>query len=233
MTGAFYSRICSERKWVFENKQADVEERPITRSLEAMAEIQQAEEGLIAAMQTQDFHTLDGVYTRIKENKMDIGVKLLDEAEKLHLKLEKELDIRNFIASVAHVPDYKTIRKSVTVLNNKFKDAEKLGVEVDTGLVQQINECSKRLISERNLRFEMENMSVNSANKDNVDKLQGLIQLANDYNVEAKYLETANNLGGKMNDSIVARETLQLLLDYPIREYPPPEPLDKNGKPIK
>ena len=33
-----------------------------------------------------------------------------------------------------------------------------------------------------------------------------------------------------MNDSIVARETLQLLLDYPIREYPPPEPLDKNGK---
>ena len=135
MTGAFYSRICSERKWVFENKQAEVEERPITRSLEAMREIQEAEDGLRAAMETQDFHTLDGVFMRIKENKMDIGVKLLDDAEKLHLKLEKELDIRNFITSVAHVPDYKTIRKSVTVLNNKFKDAEKLGVEVDTGLV--------------------------------------------------------------------------------------------------
>lgn len=149
------------------------------------------------------------------------------------MKLEKELDIKTFIASVAHVPDYKTIRKSVTVLNNKFKDAEKLGVEVDPALICQINECSKRLISERNLRFEMENMAVSESTKDNVDKLQGLIQLANDYNVEAKYMDTAKSLSGKMNDSIVARETLQLLLDYPIREYPPPEPLDKNGKPIK
>jgi len=38
----------------------------------------------------------------------------------LHLKLEKELDIRNFIESVAHVDNYKTIRKSVAVLNGKF-----------------------------------------------------------------------------------------------------------------
>ena len=106
-------------------------------------------------METLDFATLDTVYKRIIENKMDIDVKLLDKAEKLHLKLEKELDIKNFIASVAHVPDYKTIRKSVTVLNKKFKDAEKLGVEVDPGLITQINECSKRLISERDLRFEM------------------------------------------------------------------------------
>lgn len=54
----------------------------------------------------------------------------------LHLKLEKELDIRNFIKSVEHVDNYKTIRKSVTVLNNKFKEAEKLGVEVDPDLVK-------------------------------------------------------------------------------------------------
>ena len=233
MSGGFYCRICSERKWVFENKDAEVEERPITRSLECMAQITEAQNNLTDAMETFDFATLDTVYKRIIENKMDIDVKNLDKSEKLHLKLEKELDIKNFIASVAHVPDYKTIRKSVTVLNNKFKDAEKLGVEVDPGLICEINECSKRLISERNLRFEMENMSVNQSTKDAVDKLQGLIQLATDYNVEAKYLSTANGLGGKMNDSIVARETLQMLLDYPIREYPPPEPLDKNGKPIK
>ena len=36
-----------------------------------------------------------------------------------------------------------------------------------------------------------------------------------------------------MNDNIVAHETLQLLLDYPIREYPEPEPLDAKGKPLK
>jgi len=53
----------------------------------------------------------------------------------LHLKLDKELDIRNFIQSVQHVDDYKTIRKSVTVLNKKHKDAEKLGVIVEPALV--------------------------------------------------------------------------------------------------
>jgi len=99
----------------------------------------------------------------------------MDEAEVLHLKLEKELDIRNFIASVAHVDDYKTIRKSVTVLNKKHKEAEKLGVIIDPVLIQGINECSHRLISERNLRFEMENMYVSAATKDTVEKLQGLI----------------------------------------------------------
>ena len=46
-------------------------------------------------------------------------------------------------------------------------------------------------------------------------------------------MEQANSLCGKMNDNITARETLQLLLDYPIREYPEPEPLDAKGKPIK
>jgi hypothetical protein len=46
-------------------------------------------------------------------------------------------------------------------------------------------------------------------------------------------MKHATGLGGKMNDSIEARETLQLLLDYPIREYPEPEPLDAKGKPIK
>ena len=37
----------------------------------------------------------------------------------MHLKLEKELDIRNFITSVVHVDNYKTILKSVKILNEK------------------------------------------------------------------------------------------------------------------
>ena len=46
-------------------------------------------------------------------------------------------------------------------------------------------------------------------------------------------MQQANSLCGKMEDNITARNTLQLLLDYPIREYPEPEPLDAKGKPIK
>jgi len=48
-------------------------------------------------MATNDFATLDRVYMRIKEDNTDIDVKLMDEAAILHLRLEKELDIKNFI----------------------------------------------------------------------------------------------------------------------------------------
>lgn len=74
---------------------------------------------------------------------------------------------------------------------------------------------------------------MSAATKDTVKMLQDLIDTANEYKVEQKYMEAANNLCGKMEDNITARETLQLLLDYPIREYPDPEPLDAKGKPIK
>ena len=57
------------------------------------------------------------------------------------------------------------------MLNKKHKDAEKLGVIIDPALIQQINECSHRLISERNLRFEMENMYVSAATPETVEKL--------------------------------------------------------------
>ena len=66
-------------------------------------------------MEHHEFHALNKVLTGIQSTKMDIDVKLQYEAEELHLKLEKELDIRNFIKSVEHVDNYKTILKSVKI----------------------------------------------------------------------------------------------------------------------
>ncbi len=74
----------------------------------------------------------------------------------MHLKLEKELDIRNFIKSVDFIEDYKTILKSVKTLNDKVEASRNLGVELDLGLVGEVNKSTSRLISERNLRFQME-----------------------------------------------------------------------------
>lgn len=91
--------------------------------------------------------------------------------------------------SVAHVTVYKTILKSVKVLQDMEKSAKKLGVELDPELEMEINQCSQRLISERNLRFEMENMYISGANQETVDKLQELIKSANETNVEATYLD--------------------------------------------
>ena len=79
----------------------------------------------------------------------------------------------------------------------------------------------------------MENMHVSASDDDTVKKLQELIDEANKYSVEQSYMKQAEGLCTKMGDNIEARETLQLLLDYPEREYPEPEPLDAKGKPIK
>lgn len=97
---------------------------------------------------------------------MDIDVKLKHSAQVLHLKLEKELDIRTFIKSVDFVEDYKTILKSVKILNDKVEQSRSLGVDLDLGLIGEVNKCTSRLISERNLRFHMEMTKVPESDHD-------------------------------------------------------------------
>ena len=94
------------------------------------------------------------------------------------MKLEKELDIRNYIKSVDHVDDYKTILKSVKILNDKVEKARELGVELDAIVIAEVNKCTSRLISERNLRFHMEMTKVPSSSNETVDNLKGLIEKA-------------------------------------------------------
>ena len=112
----------------------------------------------------------------------------------LHLKLDKELDIRNFIKSVDHVEDYKTILKSVKILNDKVEIAKGLGVDLDNNLLGDVNRCTSRLISERNLRFQMESLKVYQSNHETVDQLKGLIEKAQDTNVAEQYREQAEKL---------------------------------------
>jgi hypothetical protein len=66
---------------------------------------------------------VDRVLSEITSNETDIDVQMLYEGQVLHLKLEKELDIRNYITSLAHNNEYKTIRKSAGILLQKMKDA--------------------------------------------------------------------------------------------------------------
>jgi len=73
------------------------------------------------------------------DEEVDIDVKLRDNAKVLHKRLEKELEIRKFIASVQHVNNYKTILKSVKLLNDMHKRAEAEGVQLDPYLVAEIN----------------------------------------------------------------------------------------------
>jgi hypothetical protein len=109
--------------------------------------------------------------------------------------LEKELDLRNFIKSVDYIEDYKTILKSVKILESKVETARNLGVELDLGVVAEVNRCTSRLISERNLRFQMEMTRVPQSDHDQVDQLKNLIEKASEYNVAPQYRERAEKLG--------------------------------------
>jgi hypothetical protein len=94
-------------------------EKPVCRCDNCLAKITDCESRLKQAMETSDFATVDKVFTKIVNDNVDIDVMLKREARRLHLRLEKELDIRNFIKSVTHVDNYKTIRKSVKILTEK------------------------------------------------------------------------------------------------------------------
>ena len=232
--GQFWCEQDSIRDWVYEDKDSLEKERPVCLCTDCHVKIQKAENELAQAIETNDYHTLDKVLTQIQNDKTDIDVKLLHKAEVTHLKLQKQLEIQNFMKSVEHVDKYKTILKSVKVLNDMEKNAKKLGVELDPVLEAEINQCTHRLISERNLRFEMENMYISGSTKETVDKLQDLIKAATDTNVETSYLDQANNLNMRMNDNIEARRIMDDLLAYEEREYPEPDPVDpKTGKPLK
>jgi hypothetical protein len=92
------------------------------------------------------------------------------------------------------VDDYKTILKSVKTLNDKVEAARALDVDLDQGLVADVNRCTSRLISERNMRFQMESLKVYHSTHETVDQLKGLIEKAQDTNVAASYREAAEKL---------------------------------------
>lgn len=137
------------------------------------------------------------------------------------------------MTSVAHVDNYKTILKSNRTLLDKQEQAERLKIELDEDLVKEISACQSRLTSERDLRHEMATQSVPKSEKEDVAKIDKLIQDAFDCKVEGEYLEQANKLKSQMDGNIKAREILQMLVEYPERVYPDPPPLDAKGKPIK
>ncbi len=70
----------------------------------------------------------------------------------LHLKLEHELKIKNFLKEKTHHDNYKDIRKDVERINNMVEIAQSLEIDLDQELIKNVNAFTARLIQERNLR---------------------------------------------------------------------------------
>ena len=103
--------------------ESEERERPVCRCNDCLNKIKKSEEDLAHALKSMDYHIVDKALTFILQNHIDIDVKLLHSAKVMHMKLEKELDIRSFIKSVDHIEDYKIILKSVKTLNDKIEIA--------------------------------------------------------------------------------------------------------------
>jgi hypothetical protein len=114
----------------------------------------------------------------------------------------------------------------------KMENAIALNVNLDEQLVDNINRCHARLISERNLRNEMLEISeeISSASKESIGKLQGLIEDAQSKTVEDEYMQSAMTLMNKMEGNLEARTVLMELQDYPTREFPEEEIIDPKQK---
>lgn len=61
--------------------------------------------------------------------------------------------IKDFIHKLEHVPNYKTILKSLNVINDMLKDAKQRNITLDADVAQHIETEKKRLSVERDLRF--------------------------------------------------------------------------------
>lgn len=73
------------------------------------------------------------------------------------------------------------------------QEAQDLEIDLDSDLVKDVNQFTSRLISERNLRKQRDLYleKISSSDKNQVEKLDGLIQEAEENNVEKEYIEVA------------------------------------------
>ena len=101
------------------------------------------------------------------------------------------------------------------LLDEMVKQAKEEDVQLDMNMISRVKNESERLIAERNLRFEMKKTVVMECNHDDVDSMEEKIKKAEETNVEKIYMEQAHVLIGKMKGNISARETYEMLHEYP------------------
>ena len=120
------------------------------------------------------------------------------------------MKMTNFMKEKTHHDDYKDIRKDVQRITDMVETAQNLDIDLDPQVIDDVNAFTHRLISERNLRKQRDLYleSIQSCDHQKVEKLQSLINQANETKVEGEYIQHAEKLTAQMSGNIKARETL-------------------------
>lgn len=133
---------------------------------------------------------------------IEIDLKLKKEAIVLQEKLRTQNIILDKIASLKVVENYKTILKSVNQLKEMKEDAKNRNVDIDKDVIDKLDETMERLVAERNLRFQLDNIDVGNCFVADVNELQRLMDIATNKHVDECYMNKAKELNSKMSRSI-------------------------------
>lgn len=82
---------------MYETVESEERERPVCRCNDCLNSIKKSEDEITHSMKSLDYLVVDKALGAIVRNNIDIDVKLKHQAEVMHLKLEKQLDLKNFI----------------------------------------------------------------------------------------------------------------------------------------
>jgi hypothetical protein len=93
----FYCKNCSMTMYVYNTFESEEKDRPVCRSLEVQKKIEKREKSLIDAIDSYEYANINKELNEC--NGIDIDAKVRKKAEILHLKLEHELKIDNFLNS--------------------------------------------------------------------------------------------------------------------------------------
>ncbi|OMJ70888.1 hypothetical protein SteCoe_31049 [Stentor coeruleus] len=227
----YFCSNCKILSWVFINHDSVEEERPVLRCSDCQTLVDQAEYQLQEAIDSNSYTKINLLIDKIANENINVDVKILYRARREVERLKTEIDINAFIGTLQYVESYKTIQKSVFVLGQMLEETAKKGIKIDQKTIEKVHKETQRLISERNLRHQLDVIGIADSSPEMVKNMIEMTKVAEENEVSSTYISKAKEITGKMREIIDSNIILRKLLDYPIREYPDFTPVDPKKKP--
>ena len=229
----FCCKNCKESMVVYETVESAEKEKPICYCKTCYSDFKNCEKLLDEALSIQVFDRVDVIYKTLEEKKFDADVKKFEKLKEHHTSLKCELEIRHFCQSLEIIPNYKTIKKSTHLLNEMVRNANHKKIKMTVAILTEVNECTKRLNAERNLRLYLDSTPIEGVTEEQRNELAEKITKAKENKVRAEYTDEADIVLDKMTRHIRAKQILERFEAYPVRTYPEPEIIDPKKKKVK
>jgi hypothetical protein len=221
---------CCMQEYYYENVNAEEKEIFECRCKNCFKHIVDSENNLRNAIKSNNLEEINAAVNFIKINKIEICPKLNKSADFEIDRLEREKKIYTHLENLKVVENHKTIEKSVYLLDEMLKEAQIHEIPLDNSVIEKAHNEKSRLLAEKELRRALNNYTVDDSSLENLAVVTEKVTNSKEFNVEAKFVEQGEDIIKKMQLNIGAKDILELLSEYPIREYPKPEDNDPKKK---